>query len=479
MKKFLFLSYIIIAISCISNNIPSASSNSINDQDTNNEIKNEDLDGTLIIYNENNFLQGNSIFIRFQKPIGLFESVSYPQNIKLFAFGEDSDGKSHILLKDISHNTQQGLVEYKINSSLSKFNKIYITGTNGKIMLSKVSKKKNTFILTILRWDANNVSSLYKKALDETKTEQEAAQRKEKAEQEAKQKKEFEEGKDRYNSLLTEIEKNGSRLYKDYFSSNESLPIFINSYKTENDYLDAVNAYITFENTSNKTIKYVDFEVIPYNRVDDITYSTIDQSSQKIIQVVDYISPNARYKAKWKAVWFNSSISYMKINSIKITYSDNATEIIKNSQISGLYKTKGMEKEIYKDSEKQFFIKYNFGDNNIYLEMDPINESSLKPYEASFFKAIFFTEEPYTINGIKVESYMVSPSYKNGILLFPLDSETDNYEILAKAKLGQIKQTNSLLGSGSQNIFSYFLTEEQLKFLRDCISIKYYRNLKK
>ena len=302
MKKHILL-LCIIFISCISFDTLSASPNSTNDQDTSNEIKNEDLDGTLVIYNENNILQGNSIFIKFQKPIGLFESVSYPKYIKLFAFGEDSDGKTNVILKNISYDTQQGTVEYKIDSSLSKFKKIFITGTNGKITSSKVSKKKNTFILTILRWDSNNYSSLYKKVLEEAKAEQEAAQRKEEEKQKEKQRKEFEEGKNRYNSLLAKIEQNGSKLYKDYFSSSESLPIFINTYKTENDYLDAVNAYITFENTSNKTIKYVDFEVIPYNRVDDITYSTIDHSSRKIIQVVDYISPNARYKAKWKAVW--------------------------------------------------------------------------------------------------------------------------------------------------------------------------------
>jgi hypothetical protein len=499
MKKFLFC--IIIIISCISIDTLLASPNSINDEDANSGIKTEDMDGVLIIYN-NNLFQGNSIFIKYQKPLGILESVTYPEYLKLFVIGEDSNGKSHMILKDVSYNTKQGVVEYKIESSLSKYKKIIITGTNGKIMSAKVSKKKNTFILTILRWDSENLSSLYKKALEETKAEQEAKQ-------EEKQKKKFEEGEDRYNSLLTYIAQNGSVLYDKLVTSDESLPIFVNSYKTENDYLDAVNVYITFENTSKKTIKYVDFEVIPYNRVDDITYSTIDHVSKKIIQVVDYISPSTRYTAKWKAVWFNNSISYMKINSIKITYSDNSIEIIENNKIPDLYKTKELKKEVYKDSEREFYIIYNIGDNKLYLEMHLKNDSEGTSY------SVLFNSEPYIINGKRIETYeCLSTSYErflskgNGIYSFSLDYEPNNYEILAGVKSGEIKQTtftlnytqmtpdniNDLLNPQKNNNqkslektptsvsnlkFSYSFTEDQLKFLRDCVCIKYYRNLKK
>jgi hypothetical protein len=94
-----------------------------------------------------------------------------------------------------------------------------------------------------------------------------------------------------------------------------------------------VDCYVQFINISTKRMKYVDFVVVPYNRVDDVAYSEINNESEKTIQIVNYIRPNDYYDASWANVWYNSTIEYMKITSVKVTYDDNTIQVIDNSEI--------------------------------------------------------------------------------------------------------------------------------------------------
>lgn len=85
-----------------------------------------------------------------------------------------------------------------------------------------------------------------------------------------------------------------------------------------------VNCSIEFSNISDKTSKYVNFTVVPYNRVFDVANSEIDGRIEKIVNVTDFISPLSDYKAKWENVWYNNTISSMKIIKIEIIYTDNS-----------------------------------------------------------------------------------------------------------------------------------------------------------
>jgi hypothetical protein len=107
-------------------------------------------------------------------------------------------------------------------------------------------------------------------------------------------------------------------------------PILIVNQKTEPpDFLNSVDCRIEFINISKKRIKYVDFTAVPYNRVDDIAYS----ESRKTMRVTDFIQPSEYYSAYWENIWFNSTITYMKIIGIEVTYDDNTTQAINNSKI--------------------------------------------------------------------------------------------------------------------------------------------------
>jgi hypothetical protein len=105
--------------------------------------------------------------------------------------------------------------------------------------------------------------------------------------------------------------------------------ILILNHKTEIPYNYGVNCYIEFINISEKRMKYIDFIVVPYNRVDDVAYS----ESKKTLQVTDYMQPHEYYKRSWGNVWYNSTIAYMKIVGIEVTYDDNTTQAINNSEI--------------------------------------------------------------------------------------------------------------------------------------------------
>jgi hypothetical protein len=103
-------------------------------------------------------------------------------------------------------------------------------------------------------------------------------------------------------------------------------PILILRYFTDRpNSAGGVDCHIQFINVSNKRIKYIYFDVVPYNRVDDVTFSEVDNISKKTIQIVDYIPSNRRYNGSWENVWYNSTISYMKIVEIKFIYDDNTT----------------------------------------------------------------------------------------------------------------------------------------------------------
>jgi hypothetical protein len=126
------------------------------------------------------------------------------------------------------------------------------------------------------------------------------------------------------------------------------------------NYAGGVNCRIQFTNVSNKRIKYVDFTVIPYNRVDDIAHSSVDGESEKTIQAVDYILPNSTYQGFWENVWYNSAIDYMEIARIKVTYDDNTTQVVNNEEMieaAMLNRNEYLEYENLVDRVRSFIIR--------------------------------------------------------------------------------------------------------------------------
>jgi hypothetical protein len=112
------------------------------------------------------------------------------------------------------------------------------------------------------------------------------------------------------------------------------LPILIIYHNTSTpNSAGGVDCHIRFVNASAKRMKYVNFTVVPYNRVDDITHSETGGQSEVTIRIVDYIQPNKTYYGFWENVWYNSTISYMRILAVEVIYDDNTVQVISNKGI--------------------------------------------------------------------------------------------------------------------------------------------------
>ena len=107
-----------------------------------------------------------------------------------------------------------------------------------------------------------------------------------------------------------------------------------------------VSLLMWLENTSNKTIKYINYKFTSYNSVGDEAPSEIDGESQKDIKLTGPYAPGdnnfsyAKSAFVWKNVWYNNSISCVELNSVKITYMDGSVvSIDEQTKILGVLPT--------------------------------------------------------------------------------------------------------------------------------------------
>jgi ribosomal protein L30/L7E len=102
----------------------------------------------------------------------------------------------------------------------------------------------------------------------------------------------------------------------------------INYFTSKPNSVGGVDCNIIWKNISEKTIKYVNFTVIPYNEVNDPVKGQIDfGEGGKTLSVTGPVKMNQVYgrDTYWGTVWYNSSINYMKIIKIEILYLDDTS----------------------------------------------------------------------------------------------------------------------------------------------------------
>ncbi len=90
-----------------------------------------------------------------------------------------------------------------------------------------------------------------------------------------------------------------------------------------------VDLYFVGKNTSNKTIKYINFNVIAYNAVGDQVRGTIRGSSMRSLKKTGPIAPNqftSTSTASWANAWYNYSIRCARVSRVKITYMDGTAK---------------------------------------------------------------------------------------------------------------------------------------------------------
>ena len=92
-----------------------------------------------------------------------------------------------------------------------------------------------------------------------------------------------------------------------------------------------VDIYIAPRITTPKTIKYIYFEVEPYNAVGDIQHSEVGWTSTKSMQVTGPISWGDKpSKWSWDTVWYNHSIHCIELLTVVVEYMDGSLETYKD-----------------------------------------------------------------------------------------------------------------------------------------------------
>ena len=98
------------------------------------------------------------------------------------------------------------------------------------------------------------------------------------------------------------------------------------------NYASGMPVNIGFSNASNKSIKYLDFEVEPFNQYGDPQVSEIGNKSlaklrfsSMLVQPNQLVGGEFLGYPRWENVWYNRAIYCVKIAKLTVTYIDNDT----------------------------------------------------------------------------------------------------------------------------------------------------------
>ena len=99
------------------------------------------------------------------------------------------------------------------------------------------------------------------------------------------------------------------------------------------DSVDGVGVQFSFRNEGEKTIKYVTISFIPYNQVGDAVSSSIGGRSEFGIICTGPIAPNKKQSGRCECIWYNYSITSVRVSKAEIEYMDGTTEVIDGTNI--------------------------------------------------------------------------------------------------------------------------------------------------
>ena len=90
-------------------------------------------------------------------------------------------------------------------------------------------------------------------------------------------------------------------------------------------------------NTSNKTIKYLEYDAQAFNAVGDAVRGEIRNRSIAGARETGPIPPNGRTAAGvWSNLWYNPSIRCARLTEVKIIYMDNTSKTFRGQSINSL-----------------------------------------------------------------------------------------------------------------------------------------------
>lgn len=99
------------------------------------------------------------------------------------------------------------------------------------------------------------------------------------------------------------------------------------------DSVGGIGVQFSFRNEGEKTIKYVTISFIPYNQVGDTVSSSIGGRSEFGIICTGPIAPNKKQSGRCECIWYNYSITSVRVSKAEIEYMDGTTEVIDGTNI--------------------------------------------------------------------------------------------------------------------------------------------------
>ena len=90
----------------------------------------------------------------------------------------------------------------------------------------------------------------------------------------------------------------------------------------------------TVTNNSTKTIKYITLRFTPYNSVGDAVGCSIKDVSEYGLKITGPIGPNQGHSFYGENMWYNYSISSVRVTKAEILYMDGSSENLSGSQIT-------------------------------------------------------------------------------------------------------------------------------------------------
>lgn len=284
----------------------------------------------------------------------------------------------------------------------------------------------------------------------------------------------------KYKDFLQDTYARGKTLYEKEIlplkSRTRNAPISISSYNTTVNSAGGVDVEIEFENISDKVCKYIEFDITPYNKVDDIVYDDFG-NSRKTIKHTGFVQPKEKMEVSTpKPIWYSYDISYIKMNAVKITYSDNSVETIGNVQ-NILNAKDNCVKTVVLADEKNLKITANYDFYNDSVYIDVFKDFSGGLWSTRFDYAVIADAERYLVGDKFVDTCKsgieVISDYKKR---FSISSA-----LWASAKKISLVHTtsSSLPGGSSSRDVLYEFSEDDVRRIKDFACICHYRNEEK
>ena len=104
-----------------------------------------------------------------------------------------------------------------------------------------------------------------------------------------------------------------------------------------------VSVRLNYINTSGKTLKYIYFDLLPYNRVNDPLPLEIET-----VRATEFVPPsNDIIYKRCECVWYDSTLAYFEIVKIKVVFDDNSEVMIDDKNILNELKFTPEEWKLY------------------------------------------------------------------------------------------------------------------------------------